>query len=388
MVADDPERDMALLKLPGGPHPFLAFGRSADLQVGEDLVILGYPLCLETITITRGILSARYSQVLQTDATANPGHSGSPGLSPRGGVIGVVTAKWGDDVENTNFLIEGDLVRSVVDAWIISHRTGASPESSPVVSTPSASNQPAPRDSPPSVEPDNARVRRVAIARGAPESQAADIATSVVQRGAVDAFLRGLDDGVQYGRYDCRWQNAQCPLAPQKPDHPEFERVRQVAMARGASDRQADDVAVSVVQRGAVDAFLWGTDDGVQFGRYPCKWRSAQCPLAPLPPPSDIYGRGATVSDYRQIDAGRYVATIEWTSNGRPSILFEDVCYALYFTAYIYDLNGNGIELVDRHSCEGSARTTFTVEGPTQIYVSVDWAHESARWKVSFQRVN
>ena len=219
MVADDPERDLALLKLPGGgPHPFLTFGRSADLQVGEDLVILGYPLCLETLTVTRGILSARHPDWLQTDATANPGNSGGPGFNPSGGVIGVATAKLGggavEGVESANFLIDGDLVRSVVDGWIISHRTGASPASSPVGSAPSASNQPAPRDSPPSLEPDYARVRRVAIARGAPESQVDDIAASVVQRGAVDAFLRGLDDGVQYGRYHCQWRSAQCPLAP------------------------------------------------------------------------------------------------------------------------------------------------------------------------------
>ena len=391
VVADDPERDLALLKLPGGPHPFLAFGQSADLQVGEDLVILGYPLCLETLTVTRGILSARHTDWLQTDATANPGNSGGPGLNPQGGVIGVATAKLGggavEGVESANFLIDGDLVRSVVDNWIIRHRTGASPESSPVGSASSASNQPTSRDSPPSVQPDYARVRRVAIARGAPENQADDIAASVVQRGTVDAFLRGLDDGVQYGRYDCRWQSTQCPLARQKPDHPEFERVRQVAIARGASDRQADDVAVSVVQRGAVDAFLRGTDDGVQFGRYHCKWRSSQCPLAPLPPPSDIYGRGETVSDYRQIDSGRYVATIEWTVNG---VYFSSIDHwsCSYFWADLYDVNGNRVQLVYRYSCEGSARQTFTVEGPTQIYVSVKGAHEDARWKVSFQRVN
>ncbi len=392
VVADDPERDLALLKLPGGPHPFLAFGRSATLQVGEDLIILGYPLCLETLTVTRGILSARHPGWLQTDATVNPGNSGGPGLDQQGGVIGVATAKLGggavEGVESANFLIDGDLVRSVVDNWIISHRRGAPPDSSPVGSAPSASNEPGPGDSPPLVEPDYARVQRVAIARGAPENQAGDIAASVVQRDAVDAFLRGIDDGVQYGRYNCRWQSTQCPLARQKPDHPEFERVRQVAIARGASDRQADDVAVSVVQRGAVDAFLRGTDDGAQYGRYHCKWRSAQCPLAPLPPPSDIHGMGATVSDYRHIDTGTYVATVEWSNNGRPSILFDDVCYAVFFTAYLYDVNGNRIELADRHSCEGSARKTFTVEGPTQIYVSVDWAHGNARWKVSFERLN
>ena len=129
VVADDPDRDLALLKLPGsGPHPFLAFGRSADLQVGEDLVILGYPLCLETLTATRGILSARYPDWLQTDATANPGNSGGPGLNPQGGVIGVATAKLGggavEGVESANFLIDGDLARQVVDEWITRHRAG------------------------------------------------------------------------------------------------------------------------------------------------------------------------------------------------------------------------------------------------------------------------
>ena len=60
VVANDPEADLALLKLPGGGHPFLPFGNSASLELGEDLVILGYPLCLETLTVTRGVLSARH----------------------------------------------------------------------------------------------------------------------------------------------------------------------------------------------------------------------------------------------------------------------------------------------------------------------------------------
>ena len=45
VVADDPEADLALLKLPGSGHPFVPFGDSSSLGLGEDLVILGYPLC-------------------------------------------------------------------------------------------------------------------------------------------------------------------------------------------------------------------------------------------------------------------------------------------------------------------------------------------------------
>ncbi len=388
VVARHSDLDLALLKLSsGGPHPFVAFDHSADLRLGEDLVILGYPLCLQTLTITRGVLSARHPQVFQTDATANPGHSGSPGFNSRGGVIGVVTSKWGENVENTNFLIESDVVRPVIDDWIIRHRAGILP--SPT--SPPASQAPASSGPAPSIQPDYDRVRQVAVARGAPEGQADGIAASVIQRGTVDAFLRGVDDGVEYGSYDCRWQSAQCPLAPQKPDHPEYDRIRQVAIARGAPESQADDIAISVIQRGAVDAFLRGIDDGVQYGRYHCQWQSAQCPLSPrkpLPPPSDISGRGEMVSDFRQIDAGNYVATITWSDNGWISRAIG--CFPQYFQAYLYDLSGQSIDLSGwRYGCSGASRASFTVVGDgLDIYVSVTTAHERAQWTVSFQRVS
>ncbi|MCY4109710.1 MAG: trypsin-like peptidase domain-containing protein [Chloroflexi bacterium] len=132
VVAEDSDADLALLKLPGDGHPFLAFGSSAGLELGEDLVILGYPLCLETLTVTRGILSARHTDWLQTDATANPGNSGGPGLNLQGGVIGVTTAKLGggavEGVEGANFLIDGDRTRRTVDEWITHHRAGSLPE--------------------------------------------------------------------------------------------------------------------------------------------------------------------------------------------------------------------------------------------------------------------
>ena len=127
VVADYSDVDLALLKLPGnGPYSFVDFGRSAALALGGDLIILGYPLEGETLTVTRGVLSARRPGWLQTDATANPGNSGGPALNERGQVIGVVTAKLGggavDRVENANFLIDGDLAHQTLDAWIAEHR--------------------------------------------------------------------------------------------------------------------------------------------------------------------------------------------------------------------------------------------------------------------------
>ena len=86
------------------------------------LVILGYPLTGEALTVTRGVLSARYTGWLQTDATANPGNSGGPAFNMEGKVIGVVTGKLGggivDQVESANFLIDGDFAKTTVSDWI------------------------------------------------------------------------------------------------------------------------------------------------------------------------------------------------------------------------------------------------------------------------------
>ena len=84
-------------------------------------------------------------------------------------------------------------------------------------------------------------------------------------------------------------QPAPAPALP-TPDpstHPDYERVRQVALARGAPTTQSVSVAVDVIGRGTVDAFLRGNDDGVQYGRHACEWQSNACPLAPVyvPPP-------------------------------------------------------------------------------------------------------
>ncbi len=134
---DDPELDLALLKLSSdGPHSFVDFGRSADLELGADLIILGYPLMGETLTVTRGVLSARHPGWLQTDATANPGNSGGPAFNMRGEVVGVVTAKLGggvvERVESANFLIDGDLARAAVSDWIRRHKAGELPPPTPI----------------------------------------------------------------------------------------------------------------------------------------------------------------------------------------------------------------------------------------------------------------
>ncbi len=168
VVADDPERDLALLKLPGaGPHPSLDFGRSVDLREGEALVILGYPRCRKKFTVTLGILSARYAGLLQTDAAANPGNSGGPVFNLSGGVIGVLVGGIVRD-ENANFLIDGDSARQIVDDWITRHRAGA------LAPPPKPTPTPTPTPTPNPLPQPSTLIESVGIARDSDCTSAAD----------------------------------------------------------------------------------------------------------------------------------------------------------------------------------------------------------------------
>ncbi|MDR2574021.1 MAG: DegQ family serine endoprotease [Desulfovibrio sp.] len=100
LVGSDEESDLALLKVETKKTlPYLAFGDSDALKVGEWLLAIGNPFGLEN-TVTAGILSAKgrnihagpFDNFLQTDASINPGNSGGPLLNTNGEVIGINTA--------------------------------------------------------------------------------------------------------------------------------------------------------------------------------------------------------------------------------------------------------------------------------------------------------
>ena len=74
----------------------LAIGDSNDVRAGEAVIAIGYPLGEELglePTVSRGIVSAKRDDYLQTDASLNPGNSGGPLLDANGNVIGVITAR-------------------------------------------------------------------------------------------------------------------------------------------------------------------------------------------------------------------------------------------------------------------------------------------------------
>lgn len=99
LVGTDLKTDIAVLKVESDvPLPFVAFGDSDTMRVGEWVVAMGNPLG-QGFSVSAGIVSARkralsgtYDDFIQTDAAINKGNSGGPLFNMDGQVVGVNTA--------------------------------------------------------------------------------------------------------------------------------------------------------------------------------------------------------------------------------------------------------------------------------------------------------
>jgi S1-C subfamily serine protease len=128
VIGTDPSTDLALLKIEESKLPFIPYGNSDDLKVGEWVLAVGNPFNL-TSTVTAGIVSAKGRNIgilpdqfkiesfIQTDAAVNPGNSGGALVNTRGELIGINSAIASNTGSYTgySFAIPSNLVRKVID---------------------------------------------------------------------------------------------------------------------------------------------------------------------------------------------------------------------------------------------------------------------------------
>lgn len=129
IVGQDPNTDLAVIKIEGDDLPVLRLGDSDETRVGDWAIAVGNPLDLEG-TVTVGVVSAKgrvdlniqggaplYQDFIQTDASINFGNSGGPLVNITGEVIGI-NAAVNAQADGIGFAIPINLAKDVSDALI------------------------------------------------------------------------------------------------------------------------------------------------------------------------------------------------------------------------------------------------------------------------------
>lgn len=128
VIGTDPKTDLAVIKINAKDLPFIPWGDSDKLQVGEYVLAIGNPFALNS-TVTMGIVSAvgranvgiaDYEDFIQTDAAINPGNSGGALVNARGELVGINTAIFSRSggYMGIGFAVPANMTRTVMDSLI------------------------------------------------------------------------------------------------------------------------------------------------------------------------------------------------------------------------------------------------------------------------------
>jgi len=126
-IVPDRKNDIAIIKFdPKGTVPFLEFGDSDAMEIGDRVLAMGAPFGLSG-SVSQGIVSAKgrsgltnntsvYEDYLQTDAAINPGNSGGPLVNLEGRVVGIDTAikSRNGGFQGVGLAISSNLAKNVV----------------------------------------------------------------------------------------------------------------------------------------------------------------------------------------------------------------------------------------------------------------------------------
>jgi len=122
LLSADPDNDLAFLKIEAVDLPTIPLGNSNNVQVGDEVLLVGAPQGLEQ-TVSNGLISGirldNGVRILQTSAAASHGSSGGPLLNRSGEAVGVMSFKLIDG-ENLNFAIPINYVRGKLDTLTLS----------------------------------------------------------------------------------------------------------------------------------------------------------------------------------------------------------------------------------------------------------------------------
>lgn len=131
LIGRDPSTDLALVRVQSNDMPFIPFGNSDDVRIGEWVLAVGNPFNL-TSTVTAGIVSAKARNInilgvqgaiesfIQTDAAVNRGNSGGALVNMNGELIGINAAIASNtgSYAGYSFAIPVNIVKKVVNDFL------------------------------------------------------------------------------------------------------------------------------------------------------------------------------------------------------------------------------------------------------------------------------